>query len=270
MRKLPLWGGRMVLGGLHQRPWLASAAAPTYQPESTALFAAMTVQPDATRKGVIDTCISSLKTAGVWTLLDFLHLLAAHDAQAARINWINPAQVASVNGACVFTTDRGYHGDGVSAYLGCGFNWNGMTHYLQDDAALGIWCQNDAQSTAPIIGMTSTARAHINPRSGTNNLTIRLNCGTQGSVAMAISRGHVIGTRVFSTSFDIYKDGAFNSNIVQTSALLVAEEVVLLRHQASYNSTQTLAGAHGGSHLTAAQITSITNALASYMSSIGA
>ena len=34
----------------------------------------------------IKTLVDSLKSAGVWAKLDALYLLAAHDAQAARLN----------------------------------------------------------------------------------------------------------------------------------------------------------------------------------------
>lgn len=67
-----------------------------YSAEAIAYFAGMSVQPDATRKGQLDTLITSLKSAGVWAKLDALYIMAAHDAQAARVNAVAPGSVATI------------------------------------------------------------------------------------------------------------------------------------------------------------------------------
>lgn len=59
--------------------------------DANALFAAMTVQPNTLRKKIILSTIHSLKLAGIWNKLDALWIPAAHDRQAARLNWRNPA-----------------------------------------------------------------------------------------------------------------------------------------------------------------------------------
>lgn len=50
----------------------------SYAPEAQAYFAAMTVQPSAARKDIINTCINALIAAGVWAKLDWLSLMAAN------------------------------------------------------------------------------------------------------------------------------------------------------------------------------------------------
>src|SRR5262245_39221350 len=90
------------------------------QAETTALLAAMTVQPNAARQTLINDLIYALKQSGAWAKMDFLYVLAAHDNQAARLNWKTAANLATVNGTCTFTVDRGYNGDGSTGYLGTG------------------------------------------------------------------------------------------------------------------------------------------------------
>jgi hypothetical protein len=68
----------------------------------------MTVQPDNPRKRLINALIVGLKADGVWSKLDWLCLWAAHDQQAARVNWAQPAKSATLNFVPTWTLDRGY------------------------------------------------------------------------------------------------------------------------------------------------------------------
>lgn len=98
--------------------------------ETGALLSAMTTEPDDTRKTLIDTTIKALKTAGIWAKLDTLYFLAAHNAQAARLNWKSPGTftLSPVNSP-TFTTDTGYASDGSTSYLNSGYipNTHGVT-----------------------------------------------------------------------------------------------------------------------------------------------
>ena len=112
--------------------WLRNKQTPTIptatQPETTALLAAMTVPPSAPTVTLINTLIASLKSyttsfgQTLWDALDFLYLLAAEDAQQARINWKNPTQVGSVVGSPTFTTKKGYKGTLGTSYIDTGIN----------------------------------------------------------------------------------------------------------------------------------------------------
>src|SRR5215213_2374639 len=94
-----------------------------YEAETTAIVAAMTSAPDATRQGQINTLVAALKTAGVWTKMDVLYILAAHHEQAGRVNWKNPGTLtASLISTPTFTTDRGYTSNGTSTSLNTGYN----------------------------------------------------------------------------------------------------------------------------------------------------
>ncbi|MFG1427601.1 hypothetical protein [Roseixanthobacter glucoisosaccharinicivorans] len=57
-------------------------------PETASLLTRMSVPPSPARRTQIDMLVKSLLAAGLWTKLDALYLLAAHDAQAARLNLI--------------------------------------------------------------------------------------------------------------------------------------------------------------------------------------
>lgn len=240
------------------------------QAETTALLAAMTVQPNAARQNLINNLIFDLKAAGVWTTFDLLYVPAAHDAQAGRLNWITPAQALSVNGVPAFTVDRGYKGDGVSAYLGTGINISALVKFVQDNACMGLWTQNDAIDAAPLLGSPTTARVTMNPKANATNMQSRLNNTTASSAAMSASTGHTLATRIAATGYDIYKNAALISSPVVTSTTRATEELMFSRGTTTFNAAHILAAAHIGSALNATQIAALYNALSAYMSGVGA
>ena len=98
------------------------------QVETTALVAVMLVAPTAPRQALINTLIASLKTyqtsfgLSFWDALDFLYLVAAHDEQAAWINWKNPAQIGTKVGSPTWTVNKGYIGSYGVSYIDTGIN----------------------------------------------------------------------------------------------------------------------------------------------------
>jgi hypothetical protein len=58
---------------------------------------------------LINNFVVALKRATIWSSLDFLHVYAAADSQAALINWVNPGTfTGTLVNSPTFTTDRGF------------------------------------------------------------------------------------------------------------------------------------------------------------------
>lgn len=67
--------------------------------------------PSAGQQTLQNTLVTSLKTAGIWSELDFLYVMATDgDSNYARINWSNPGtfQLADTNGTPVFDPNEGF------------------------------------------------------------------------------------------------------------------------------------------------------------------
>lgn len=98
------------------------------QPETTALLAAMTIQPSVGTITLINTLIASLKSyttsfgQTLWQSLDFLYVLAAEQEQHCLINWKNPSQIGTIVGSPAFTADRGIKGSYGVSYIDTGIN----------------------------------------------------------------------------------------------------------------------------------------------------
>ena len=258
------------------------AAGPSYSAEATAYFAAMSVAPDATRKGLLDALIVGLKSDGVWAKLDWLSITAAHDAQAGRVNAVTPAQVATAVNSPTFTTDRGYTGDGTTSYLNSGWNPTTATtpKMVQNSASMGVWLGTDSSSnTQDDIG--TTARASIDGRrSAAATFGANLQSATNdisGTMSPASSVGFSSWSRYGAASAELFKNGvSLGTKASTTNApangnffLLAANNVAALGTPTRFSPRRSQA-AFWGEQLSAAEHLALYNRLATYMTAIGA
>lgn len=151
-----------------------------YSDEAKALFTRMTSEPDSSRKTLINQLIVNGKAHGWWAVADMLKIQAAHDSQAATLNWIEDAHNSILIGAPTFTTDKGFKGDGtVNNYINLNFTPSSDgNNFKQNSASFGVSI-NDNNVT------------------GTNNLGVGANVGantymifsTQAVTAYGQTRG---------------------------------------------------------------------------------
>jgi|GEM_PF-1652617 len=180
--------------------------------DADALFAAMDVAPSDVRKARIKVLIAALKAAGVWSKLDLLYMLAAHDAQAARLNWINPATFTAteIDGP-VFTTDRGYATDGAASVLSFGWRPIDGVKLQRNSASIGGWCvANGSWINAPLSLSGSAVGFSINPRHAEQGMpSVRVNQVAQryGAPPIADARGFVSASRTGQLELMIYRNG---------------------------------------------------------------
>jgi hypothetical protein len=131
-----LWSGSAVFSPVFSQP-------SSYDADSVAYFAAAGIT-DATRKGLIDTMVKGLKADGLWKKLDWL-LVAGVASVEMRTNVRAPSKVASAINSPTYTVDRGFSGDGSTAYLDLGEVYNNTgNQWGQDNATIGVWCNLDA------------------------------------------------------------------------------------------------------------------------------
>jgi len=252
---------------------VATGGPPAYDADAAAYFAAMTVQPDATRKGLINDLIVGAKADGVWSPLDWL-LLAGHDAQAALVNARQPAKIATVSGALTWTTDRGYQGDGSTGFIDIGevYNAAGNT-YAQNSATVGVWCnlEGGAAGIIPHCGNTGADRNAIRPRNTTGNESFNI-CDSTGSVFMTnvgSRTGHRTGTRQGATD----KRGYFNGGLVATLAIsstaVSATNGTVFRASTLYTADR-LPAFYSGEGMTGTQVAAWHARLNTFLTAIGA
>lgn len=265
-----LLGVRLAGGG---------ASGPSYDADAVTLFAAMSSQPDSTRKQLISDTIASLKSAGIWDELDELWFLAAHDSQAALLGWKRYKDLTAVN-APTFETDRGYTGNGTTSYLSTNFvpSTDGV-QYTLNDASFGVYSRtNSASNTIVDIGAddAGTRFAQLLGRITSNNMFVRVHrsISTGLSAANTNSSGLLVARRSASDAQQVYRNGSqlgadtAASTAVPTIALFVGAQNA--SGTPNNFSTRQYAFAFVGASLSAQQQSDLATIVESYMDSIGA
>jgi len=248
-------------------------------PEALLIVAAMAVLPDDARMTRIDTLVGALKAAGVWTKMDVLWVMAAHDAQAGLINWKNPAALTLGLSPTppTFTANQGYQPNGVNSYLITGYNagvFGGQ--YTLNLAHMGVWSLTDSGSGIDIGARTgaTTAQSNMFIRNATNDFGLRMNVNTDVVLAgiSTNSIGHFIGNRSSSTARQGYRNGvSFTSTSITSASIAPYPWFLGAVNQAGAaagysNRLQSIA--HAGGSLDATEALATYDALNAYMTGL--
>lgn len=253
-------------------PEVAERVRVTRDPATIALIARMSVVPSDTRAALIDTLVRSLKDAGVWAKLDLLYLLAAHDAQAARLNWVSTSYALAAVNSPGFTADRGYAGDGTTSYLDTGFQpgVSAGSKAAQNSLHLGGWSLGNADPSGADAG---GGTLYLIPRSS-GNLTSRCNDTATATVAVGNAMGHSLISRTGSAGYSRYRDAASLGDATAASSAPSAQSLlVCARNSATVPvnySSRRVAAVSCGSGLGAGEVAALKAALGVYLTALGA
>lgn len=257
---------------VYRRERLTRSFGPSYNPAASAIIAAMSPAPSVAREELINALVTSLITASVWDKLGVLYVFAAHAAQPALLNWKNPTGTAAVaTNSPTFTADRGYTGDGVSAFIDTQIAWNAVPGVSQDNVHIGAYAVfNSAAGTA--LGTTSAATIRMGRTAG-GLATTRLSDGADRNAdATSGTAGvHIVASRTLSIGYDRYIDGVAGTAGTTASTGVGTGNLSALRSNAVYGASGTSVRAiHGGSALTAGEVAALFSALQTYMVAVGA
>lgn len=235
--------------------------------DASLLISRMTEPPTTARRKLISDTVKRLKAAGIWSKLDGLTILAAHDAQAARIDWINPSRIASIAGTIAFTANQGYAGNGSDGTLNLGYPLTALANYAQDSATMGCWSRSDVEGSQADIG---TSAAFVIGRV-TGTLLVRANAAASDTETTADSLGFYGFTRRNSADFDTWKNGATLSTETRASTTIGAGNVRIgsAGGGAPFSTRQIAAGVVGGA-LSTTEIAALYTILGLYMTAVGA
>jgi len=234
----------------------------SYEAEAVALFARFSSDPGATRKGHINTCIASLKTAGVWSKLSNLYVLAAHDSQAAKLNWVaNARNITESGSGGTFTADRGFL-SGVTGHKWIVDTTDGVI-FLQDSAHASVWVRNDATDTEPNPWQFGAGNSiHTNYGGGTAYIDLHDSVNAN-AFSVAGSSGFTLANRSSSTARQAYKNGSSIGTATVTSSAVSSTWWI------GNNSIHEVAAVSFGGSLTSGEVTDFYNALNTLKTGIG-
>jgi hypothetical protein len=266
--------GRLGLGLGIGAPARRKLAGEAYDAGALAYFAAMTTPPGSGRKALLNALIVGLKADGVWARLDWLSLFAAHDAQAARLNAVNPAQAFTVVSSPAFTIDRGYQG-AASSYLQSG--WAPAAHavnYARDSAFTAAWSRTNATNSTVALGNTAT---YTSPKASDGMRAQVNSAGANEVAAVADSIGLHAADRRGASLGSLYKNGVEigADAIDNASTALSGEQFYALGRNVSNalaagDTVRQYAAMAWGGHLTAAEHLALYTRLDTYLTAVGA
>jgi hypothetical protein len=174
------------------------------------LIAAASKAPADLRKGYIARFIGALYAASVWTKIDVMWVLAAHNEQFGRLNWKSPGSftLTAVNSP-TFTTDRGFTGvQASSTLLDTGWDWatNGVG-YTQNNCHLSNYQRSGGEGVASFSQQNASWRGGVGGRP-TTAAPSRVNSATNISVTSGSYPIQTIARRNDSTNASLVRDGA--------------------------------------------------------------
>ena len=238
---------------------------------AASLCARMTVQPTWARRSLIETCIKTLIDGGVWEKLDGLYVFAAHDEQAAKLNWIGAgAQDITAVNAPVFEIDRGFTGDGATNYLDTNTPANTLEKYSANDASMGVYVRT-SMSAINQVDVSAGTSAYLNTHQS-GNIIIRANSSAGGAISIP-NGGNGAGLTAWSrdaSNVTAYKFGAsVGSAAVGAGSLASMTVRFLVLSTINYSPRQLQFGFIGGG-LSASEHNTINSAIVNYLTAIGA
>jgi hypothetical protein len=250
--------------------------AATFSPLSLALFEAMEVEPDGERKVVIDTFIRALVAAGVWDLLDVLHVYAAHTEQAALLNWVDPGTFDATHNGATFAADEGFTGDGVNDFINTNFNPTAAAgNFSLNSAHLSVRSLTDvAAGDTYLAGGNETTNPRLRPNTNGTNWGVGINTTVELTATLPApetTAHHYLGNRSGATAQQAYLDGAEAANNSEAASVLPNVTLAILGLGAAGGwGAYKVASFSAGASLSAGLVAAYHTAELAYMQAVGA
>jgi hypothetical protein len=245
--------------------------------EASALIGRFTADPGAPRRGLIDALIGGLKAAGLWAKIDVLHVYAAHDSQAATLNWLSTSYTASPQASPTFTADRGYAGDGVGAFINTGLANNAAGVNWQAASGLGAFAvgvnvAGTVSANNYVFGLNGgAASVRFNPYNGTSAQG-RFLAGSDQSFTNGAGRtGRYLVTRDASGQAG-YRNGALMSAPGVGTLSVNGASLAALRTNTTFSDSRVsfLMIGGGAAIWTATEAANFDAAMDAYLAAVGA
>lgn len=242
------------------------------QASADALFDRWQTGANDTRKRVYNDLITSLKTDGIWPILDWFCILGGHASQPSLLNIKNPEKSLVIQGAPTFTADRGFTGDGAAAWLDFGeaFGKAGNQFSL-DSHSFGCYV-NQQSGTAGLMHSFGTASAGsiTLPGHSAGNETFRAcDAGADVNRVGAGRTGHRYASRTAAGVKRGFYNGVRTFDGTTASTALPGANGAVLRSVTNWSNDRVAACWSGGG-MTDTQANALHTALLTALTAIGA
>lgn len=241
---------------------------------------ASTVPAGVWRQRQMQAVFYGLTDAGVWSQLDLLYVIAAHNAQAAALNFKSPSTFAltAVNSP-TFAANRGYAGNGSTSYLDTGWSpANNGVNFQAANAHVSAWDNTAAgQGSKIYMGASpdgSTKLIRMIPAFGAAFFGNINETGVVDSQPNSSTDGIFVISRTASTAKSLYRNGVqLGVTVVTPSTSRPTENLFLLGgNQGGSVSSPTsdqFSTFSAGAGLSGAAVAALYAVLGTYRSAVG-
>lgn len=202
-----------------------------YQPESKALFARMSPQPDNDRKFLIDSAIRSLIVTTIWDSVDAIYFLANFDSSSAILCWNNASYNLTEHRGATFVADSGFIGDAGGAdgaYLNTHYNPStDSVNYTKNDALYGVYAvfKGDADDRS-YMGTTDDNR--LRARNTVTRYNWWINSDGAGTYITTTFTGLVLAERTAAAATRFIENGSQAGTAAEVGNPLYNDDFVIL------------------------------------------
>jgi hypothetical protein len=202
--------------------------------------------PSSGQQTLQNQLVVDLKNGGIWAKLDTFAVFATDgDSDFALIDWKRLSDYTAINSP-TFTTNQGFQGDGISAYIDSNFNPSTSgVNYTLNSASFG--------SLIRTFGITGINGSVLNGdgiplwfRFTDSRLYVN-SSGFIGSVTTPANKSLVVGNRPNFGLQEYYLNGAFISNDSDISTAIPTNSLRALRQSTTYSNSQISFSFAGGS-----------------------
>lgn len=250
----------------------------TYDADAQSYFTANTAITSSADKNAINTFYLGLKTDGIYSLLNGMHLPIWQNASNNKWNLINPVDT-DAGYRLTYATGmlhevNGIRGNGTSAYANTYF-LPSTNNY--DNQSFGAYCTIDNNNSGVIMGVNiSTAGSpatNMQPRNSTNAFRQQMSSTTVGSVANSSSLGFFQIVRTSGTSIFNVKNSTVTT-VSLTGTDIINKNLYYLAQNVNDTSvinysTKRVAFSYFGQALTTTQATNFYNRVQTLMTYFG-
>jgi hypothetical protein len=225
--------------------------------------------PSEAQQAKQNQLVLDLKSAGVWSRLDVFYMFATDgNSNFATLNWKAPSSnQATLLNSPSFTSNGGFSGDGVSAYIDTNFNpFAGTINYKLNDASRYYWVDNRVTTgtNAFFEGLASNSANATRNQNSSGQYINQSTTPTTPSYNFAFDGFHGIN-RTSSTNLT-FVNGTSTTNGTAVSVGIVNATQVIFRASSNYNNCRMRFYAMGANMVS--QNTDFYNAINTYLTSL--
>lgn len=244
----------------------AGGGAPAYDADAAAYWARGATTPTDTQKQKLSDFVAALKSAGVWSLMDVIHLYAAPYSDIAPLNMKGTSYSAVPTNSPTWTAGTGYATNGSTSYIDAGFQFG--TNFTQNNASFGVLFTADVPGTTSYpVGIDGSGPTKLFQYGGTSPpyLNWRINTTSSAQTNNPARHGFFQFARQVSNQAEFSTDGAASVVQASTSSAPGANNFLIGRHAGNYIAV-TCPLFYAGGYLTDTQKAAFNSAIVAYRS----